>query len=290
MNRLLLLTYLDVLETRNFNRTAERLNITQSTVSSRIRQLEEDLDTRLFERGRGGAEPTAAGRRFESHCRSLLTSWSLAKRELSSSGKNRPQLRVSAQLNLVRSLLRDWAEAMRADVPRIELYLEANFSEQIQRDVLTGDTDIGIVFAPRQIPDIHVTEVGLEHYVMVSTECDQMADLDWSQYYRVAYTSHFDRQHSELFGGQAFAPTTLSSDDLALGFLSSYGGAAYVPSMAVEKMKEAIPNIKLVLDAPLIPQPLYSMVHLRKRHDPLVMQALAHFRNLVETHSIDKTD
>ena len=244
MNRLLLLTYLDVLETRNFNRTAERLNITQSTVSSRIRQLEEDLDTRLFERGRGGAEPTAAGRRFEPHCRSLLTSWSLAKRELSGSGRNRPQLRVSVQLNLVRSLLRDWSEAMRQEVPRIELYLEANFSEQIQRDVLTGETDIGIVFAPRQIPDMHLTEFGLEHYVMVSTDCETMADLDWSRYYRVAYTSYFDRQHSELFAGQSFAPTTLSSDDLALGFLRAYGGRPMCPRWRLPKCRRRFPTSK----------------------------------------------
>ena len=55
-------------------------------------------------------------------------------------------------------------------------------------------------------------------------------------------------------------------------------------------MQEAIPDIKVVLDAPLIPQPLYSVVHLRKRHDPLVVQALSHFKKLVETHSIDKVD
>ena len=40
MNLELLETFLDVLETRNFNRTAERLGTTQSTVSMRIRALE----------------------------------------------------------------------------------------------------------------------------------------------------------------------------------------------------------------------------------------------------------
>lgn len=291
MNRLLLLTYMDVLETRNFNRTADRLNVTQSTVSSRIRQLEDELGTRLFERGRGGADPTAAGRRFESHCRSLLASWSMAKRDLTSSdGGIRPRLRVAVQLSLVRSLVREWSEAMRSEVPRIELYLEANFSMPIQRDVLTGDTDIGIVFAPQQFPDVHVSEIGAENYVMVSTECDRMADLDWSRYFRVAYTSYFDRQHDELFSGKSFAPTSLGSDDLAVSFLRAYGGAAYFPSLSVPKLMESLPNMRLVEDAPRIPQPVYSIVHLRKRHDPLVVQALGHFRQLVRDHSIGLTD
>ena len=63
----LLDTFLDLIETRNFNRTAERLGITQSTVSSRIRSLETLLDKQLFIRGKSGTEPTVAGIRCASH-------------------------------------------------------------------------------------------------------------------------------------------------------------------------------------------------------------------------------
>ena len=44
-------TFLEIASCGNFNRAAENLNVTQSTVSARIRQLEQELDTRLFERG-----------------------------------------------------------------------------------------------------------------------------------------------------------------------------------------------------------------------------------------------
>ena len=39
-------TFLDLLETRSFNRTAERLGVTQSTVSGRVRALERMLGRR----------------------------------------------------------------------------------------------------------------------------------------------------------------------------------------------------------------------------------------------------
>lgn len=290
MDRLLLLTYMDVLETRNFNRTAERLNITQSTVSARIRQLEAALDTRLFERGRGGADPTAAGRRFETHCRSLLAGWSLAKRDVSIGGQARPRLRVSVQFSLAQSVLVDWARQLRDHVPKLDLYLEANFSEQIQRDVLTGVTDIGFVFAPQLSPDLHVAEFGAENYVMMSTHSDTLGTIDWARYIKVAYTSYFDRQHDELLPDLAHVPTIVGSDDLAIRFLRDEGGAAFLPSLALPALLEKIPSLKPVKDAPVIPQPLYSIVHNRKRHDPLVGKASTLMRQLTQPHSIDESD
>lgn len=291
MNRLLLLTYMDVLETRNFNRTAERLNVTQSTVSARIRQLEEDLDTRLFERGRGGADPTAAGRRFETHCRSFLAAWSLAKRDVSGGGdSNRPRLRISVQFSLAQSVLVDWAKQIRALEPKLDLYLEANFSQQIQKDVLTGEVDIGIVFAPQQFPDVHVAEFGSENYVMMSTDCDSFRDVDWSRYIKVAYTAYFERQHDEAFPHLAQVQTVVGSDDLAVMFLKTDGGTTFLPSLSVPSLIDSVPNLKPVQGAPVIPQPLYSIVHSRKRHDPLATQAISLIRKLVTDRSIEEFD
>lgn len=291
MNRLLLLTYMDVLETRNFNRTADRLNVTQSTVSARIRQLEEDLGTRLFERGRGGAEPTAAGRRFESHCRSLLAAWSLAKRDVDAgSSRNRPRLRVSVQFSLAKAILMDWTRRVRAQIPRLDLYLETNFSQQIQRDVLTGDTDIGVIFAPQQFPDLHVSEIGQESFVMMSTDSTRFADLDWSRYVMVAYTSYFERQHDQFFPDLVHKPTVVGSDDLAVELLRENGGTAFLPALSAPVLMRDVPGLQPVADAPEIPQPLYSIVHARKRHDALVKEAVTLFQRLVQEHSIALTD
>ncbi|SLN69637.1 HTH-type transcriptional regulator CynR [Roseovarius albus] len=291
MNRQLLHTYMDVLETRNFNRTSERLNITQSTVSARIRQLEEELGTRLFERGRGGAEPTAAGRRFETHCRSLLAAWSLAKRDVSiGGGQTRPRLRISVQFSLAQSILVDWAKQIRAQVPRLDLYLESNFAQQIQRDILTGETDIGIVFASQHYPDVHVAEFGSEYYVMLSTDCDNLLEVNWLRYIKVAYTPYFDRQHDEIFPNLARVQTVVGSDNIAVRFLKTDGGTAFFPGLAVPALLETVPGLKRVQGAPVIPQPLYSIVHSRKRNDPLVTQAVSLIRKLIQDHTIDKFD
>ena len=43
-------TFLEVAATANFNRAAERLHVSQSTVSARVKALEEQLDRKLFVR------------------------------------------------------------------------------------------------------------------------------------------------------------------------------------------------------------------------------------------------
>ena len=48
-------TFLEVAATGNFNRAADNLNVTQSTVSARIKALEDELGLALFARSHKGA-------------------------------------------------------------------------------------------------------------------------------------------------------------------------------------------------------------------------------------------
>ena len=62
------LRYFDaVAETQNFTRAAERLHVTQSTLSHQIRQLEEELGLVLFDRGHKRVALTEAGEMLRSH-------------------------------------------------------------------------------------------------------------------------------------------------------------------------------------------------------------------------------
>ena len=64
-------TFLDLCETRSFNRSAERLGVSQSTVSGRVAALERYLGVVLLRRSRSGCDLTTEGLRFEPHARAL---------------------------------------------------------------------------------------------------------------------------------------------------------------------------------------------------------------------------
>ena len=59
--------FVAIAETHSFSRGADKTCITQSTASQHIQSLEEELGIRLFDRGRGGALLTEAGKLF--YCR-----------------------------------------------------------------------------------------------------------------------------------------------------------------------------------------------------------------------------
>jgi hypothetical protein len=61
---------------------------------------------------------------------------------------------------------------------------------------------------------------------------------------------------------------------MGMEFLKRYGGTLYLPKFVADAAIGRIPNLQVVDDAPIIPQPMYSIVHLRKRYDPQVINAL----------------
>ena len=61
-------TFLDLCDTRSFNRTADRLGVTQSTVSGRVKALETALGHRLFIRSRAGTGTDDRGPALRAPC------------------------------------------------------------------------------------------------------------------------------------------------------------------------------------------------------------------------------
>ena len=57
-------TFLEIVRARSFARAAEQLDSSQTAVSARIRNLEQQLGRPLFIRNKNGASLTGAGERF----------------------------------------------------------------------------------------------------------------------------------------------------------------------------------------------------------------------------------
>jgi len=64
--------FVAIAETGSFSQAAERMSLTQSTISQHLAHLEQEIDTRLLDRTSKGAVLTAAGKLFLKHARRVL--------------------------------------------------------------------------------------------------------------------------------------------------------------------------------------------------------------------------
>jgi DNA-binding transcriptional LysR family regulator len=261
----LLDTFLDLIETRNFNRTAERLGITQSTVSSRIRSLETLLDKQLFIRGKSGTEPTVAGIRFEDHARAVKLRWLDARREIQSVGKFDQLIRIGIQFELYERVLEGWLEWVRTTLPKLAIYVEIDYSNQMILDLTTGSLDLAVLYSPQHLPDMHYEQIAEENFVMVSTRGVAFDAVTPADYIRANYSAFFNRAHKQMLPELENVPVSTGNGGAVAYLLRSRGGTAFVTETVAMKLRQE-GAAQLVADAPKISHPIYSAVHVRHHH------------------------
>jgi DNA-binding transcriptional LysR family regulator len=258
-------TFLDLVETRNFARTAERLGIQQSTVSGRIRALESAVGARLFERSRAGNLLTAEGALFEPHARSLAHDWREALRRTRDGP--RPVVRIGIQNDLAGAGIGTLLGLFRTALPDASFYVEPDYSNQMCADLLAGTLDLALLYSPGPHPDLHFRSVGDVTYRMIASAPTSLRGLDPETYIFTHFSAAFEATHRQILPGMAQARLSVGQSRTVEALLRSDGGAAYVLSPMAEAMCNR-EGFHMVEDAPAMPQPVYVAVHVRNRMSP----------------------
>lgn len=143
-----LLLFRDLCRTRNMTQTARAFYLTQSALSKRLAQLEEELGYPLLIRskGRQQAELTTRGEKFLVLATRMLELYeeSLTLKE----EQDRFFLRLGCMRSVQEAFLSDFLESFLASHPRFSLTLEDHHSHEIRELLLEGLLDLGIVQTP----------------------------------------------------------------------------------------------------------------------------------------------
>jgi len=157
-----------VARTGTISQAAVELFVTQPAVTARIQNLERDLDTALFVRGRHGARLTDAGRAFLPFARRALDAVAdgrllLAEVERGATG----QLAIGAAPAVSTYVLPAVLERFRAQYPGVQLIVRTGHSEEILEMVLREQVQIGLV---RDVshPDIEATPLYDDELILVT--------------------------------------------------------------------------------------------------------------------------
>jgi LysR family transcriptional regulator, flagellar master operon regulator len=270
-------TFLDLSETRSFNRTADRLGITQSTVSGRVAALERAIGVRLFSRSRSGTELTTEGLRFEPHARALRHGWAEALHATRLLGAGAAAVRIGIQHDLIDDRFPDLIGRFRDTLRDTAFFFEADYSVQMCTDLITGAADLGILFSPRAHPDLYFETVGEITYHMVSSDASRLSEVRPDSYILAKYSPAFSASHAALHPGLSFVSLSIGQSAAMVAMLSSLGGAAFVRRQHALELVES-GRFQFVDDAAEITQTIFGAMHMRNRHRSAFRHLISNLR------------
>jgi LysR family transcriptional regulator, flagellar master operon regulator len=254
----LLKAFLEVQRTRHFGRAAANLFLSQSTVSARIRQLEEELGTHLFTRQRKHIELTPAGRKFLAFAETMLNTWNRARQEISVPEGMQSLLAIAALPSLWDAFLEDWLRQLPGRLPELALRADAGDTDSLLRQLQEGTLDLALLFDPPETARFQRRELAPLPLVLVSTRAGQSShEALRNGYVLVDWGTSFAGLHARQFPELPAPRLRVGVGRLALGYILENGGAAYLPEPMVRE--ELGRRLFPVEDAPVIHKETYAV-------------------------------
>lgn len=274
-------TFLEVAASGNFHRAAESLNVTQSTVSARIKSLEDYFGLQLFRRNRTGVELTAPGERFRRYALNLQQSWRQAYQSVTLPEGYRDVFALSSAVSLWYRLILPWIPWMRQALPDVVLRVESDHSGSQMQRLADGLLDVGVMYQPRQMPGLVLEPLFEESLVLVGS-APRAASQSWLEdYVYVDHGDFFRDAHAEAFPEMETPALSMWHAELALNYILEHGGSAYFPWRVVGPLVEA-GKLHRLAGGPVVHRPVY-MVYASDPVNPALLEvALAGLRKVAE--------
>jgi len=246
-------TFLTVVVAGNFIGAAERLHVTQSTVSARIRALEDLLGCVLFVRNKAGARLTPAGRQFQRHASTLVRTVEQARQDVGIPRGFRGALTIGGRFGLWEQLLLKWLPLMLARAPDISIRAQIGFEGDLMLGLVEGQIDIAVMYTPQSRPGLKVGSLLNEKLILVSTTSEgaqQTGPAPGPGYVYIDWGPEFYARHSASYPDYAGPALTANIGWLGVQHILTNGGSGYFPERLV-RTHLAAGRLQIRRDAPV---------------------------------------
>jgi DNA-binding transcriptional LysR family regulator len=237
-------TFLEVCRQKSFSRAAEKIHVTQPSISAQIRSLETYLGHRLLERGGGKVTLTAAGRVFEpfaENCLSRLNHMVMTLADLER--LPRGALTVSANDSTALYVLPVFFSKFRRQYPRVALNIVRAERTRSLELVLDREVEFGVVSLPLKDKRLHVEVIHTDEFVLVVPPNHPLAGFETVSLKQIAQhrllllkqgrrRGHLD----ELFAQEKLCPRIameLDSNELLKRLILKEMGIGFLPKINV---------------------------------------------------------
>lgn len=255
MDTELLKTFLEVSRTRHFGRAAEALYLTQSAVSFRIRQLENQLGVNLFTRHRNNIRLTTAGEKLLPYAETLMNTWQAARKEVAHTSRHN-EFSIGASASLWECMLNAWLGRLyQLQEPQSGLQFEARIAQRqsLVKQLHERQLDLLITTEAPKMDEFSSQLLG--HFTLAlycSSPARKKSELN---YLRLEWGPDFQQHKTGLIAADEVPVLTTSSAELARQQLSALNGCSWLPvNWANEKG-----GLHTVADSATLSRPLYAI-------------------------------
>ena len=244
------LEYIVAVDThRHFVNAATACGVTQSTLSTTIAKLEQEIDVVIFDRSKHPIEPTALGKQIISQARVILhNSQQLRDLVLNEKASDKGNLFIGIIPSVAPYLYPAMAKVMRQDYPNVHTTVHESFAEQLIDRLQRAELDMAIV-SGTEIQDTNLLEIELytERFLLYVSPTSPLWQrdslraedlLDGGIWAMRAFHDHYP-QLSNITHKETFHNTTLVQGGLhtLIILLNTNGGYTLIP----ELFKTALP-------------------------------------------------
>lgn len=259
MNLLELRTFLTIIETGNLVRASEQLNVTQSTVTARLKSLEDELGQVLINRQKSGASLTAAGVRLQRYANTISDLWQQARQETSLSDAFSAVCNIACHPDLWPHLGSKMFDHIRYTHPSIALSVWQGNQSDLTNWLNAGLTDVSLTYWPNANQKQKVFPLLTDELVLVSTKKDSPIKFD-PGYIFIEAGDEFGQQHASAYADADTARISFGTAQLGLEHLLRNGGSAYLP-MRIVKSYITTQKLYLLKEAPKFERSAFLIVN-----------------------------
>ena len=258
MNLSALQTFVAIVETGSLVRASERLHVTQSTVTMRLKALESELGQRLLNRQKSGVTLTPAGTKLLSYAQIMLGLWRQAKLEAGLPRGVNMICNFGCMPDLWPLSGKRIFDMIRTRHPDIALSVYHGSPEVLDRWMAAGQIDLCLTRDPAARKGQVVLALPGDDLALYSDRPDTPV-RSGTNYIFVDYGEEFRRSHGQEYHDAGTARTTFNAPSAALDFLLEVGGSVYLPQSLIAARPDAA-GLHEIREAPLFSLGTYLLL------------------------------
>lgn len=161
-------TFLLIVETKSFSRTAEALFITQSSVSKRIHELENEVGQILFKRDRTGVFLTNAGKLLRRYAEQIMNLEEKVLEQIRQANQYASHLMVGTVYAYYDMYLSKRISLFSALFPYIAITVRFGHTPQLLNELMKASIDVAFTHRPIDYSDYVCKNIGQDSIVLVT--------------------------------------------------------------------------------------------------------------------------